>query len=223
MESPNSSSNPNQNQGNSKSQPPKLKTFVTIRKYLAAIGITLSLVEQPYPLNRFILLGFLTLAVVICSIFSFIVYDAVTFAEYTQSVYVASLTILILFVLLIFILKIEKLFELFNSCDNLVNTSKCISCQKNCSIGFANIFRNFQWHFSIKIFSIEANFHWNRSIWAKIDRICVFGHSEIDARVCSAAVFRLQLFHIFHCWCGISGIWNPSSHVVKARTEVINI
>lgn len=124
MEQQNATELENSKRETSTSQSSKLEVFEMSRKYFATMGFTPNLVHQTYPFNGSILLGFLALGSSICNAFVFIVHDAGTFAEYTNSVYTISAMTLIIVSLLILILKVEKLFELINRCDMLVNTSQ---------------------------------------------------------------------------------------------------
>lgn len=145
-----------------KAQLQKLETFETSRKYFALLGTTPSLAEQQsYPFNGTILFGFFLLASAIYCTSVFIVYDAETFAEYTQAVYTDSLATIIVIGLLDFIFKVDTLFELLNGCDKLVNTSEywlfVLLWELTISSSLLSLlYSNF---FSIKIFSIEINFH----------------------------------------------------------------
>lgn len=125
MEQQNTPEMANSQQRKSKPQKPKLKTFEIIQKNLATIAITRSLVDQSYPFNKSILCGFLALSSFIYCTLMFIIFDAKTFAGYTQSICAWSMGALIMLCLLILILEVEKLFELINGCDTLVNTSEC--------------------------------------------------------------------------------------------------
>lgn len=103
---------------------PKIMVFQTIQKNFAVAGITPDLVNQAYPLNVKILMGFLLLNAGACFNLIFTLHYAVTFAEYTQSIYVFSLVDLIIFALLIVIMKVDELFKFVDTCYNIVNTSE---------------------------------------------------------------------------------------------------
>lgn len=103
---------------------PKIRVLQLMQKNLNTIGIVRDLVDQPYPLNVKILLGFLT---VISSFFCnlmFTVREAKTFAEYTESVYMSSLAALIILALIIYLFNIAKLYSLRDGFEYLANTSE---------------------------------------------------------------------------------------------------
>lgn len=102
---------------------PKLKVFQTTQKNFAMMGISRKLATQAYPLNVRILMGFLILYSLAIFNLIYTIYYAKTFAEYTQSVYVFSLGALIILALFIVILKVNKLFELIDNCNSIVNMS----------------------------------------------------------------------------------------------------
>lgn len=116
----------NSKEKKTKSNPLKMKIFQTSQKHLATTGISPTLAMQPLPFNGRILMGFVILnAIMICDLV-YISYDAKTFAEYTQAVYSFTTAVLIFSCLLVLIFKVQNIFEFFDSCDNLVNTSKCV-------------------------------------------------------------------------------------------------
>lgn len=102
---------------------PKRKVFQIIQRNLASAGITPNLLNQPYPVNGKIFVGFLILGLFMCCNFKYTFYEAKTFVEYTQTVYVGSLAAVIFLALTIIILKVDKLFELIDECENIVQTS----------------------------------------------------------------------------------------------------
>lgn len=102
----------------------RVKIFQLSQKKFAAAGIDPSLVTQPYPFNRKILLNFLALFVsVICNLMHTF-YEAKTFAEHLQSLYMCSLTISIILALVIVLLNVAKLFNFIEISENLVNKSE---------------------------------------------------------------------------------------------------
>lgn len=103
---------------------PRMQVFQTIQKNFAIAGITPDLVNQAYPLNVKILMGFLSLNSGAYFNLAFTLYYADTFAEYTQSIYVFSLVDLIIFALLIVVLQVDKLFKFVNTCCDIVNSSQ---------------------------------------------------------------------------------------------------
>lgn len=108
----------------SKRRASKIKVFQLAREKFAILGIIPELAVQPYPLNRKILLGFSILGLSSGCIFEFTFYEAKTFIEYTQSSYMGSYMVTIIFALFIITFKMEKIFELFDDCENLINTSE---------------------------------------------------------------------------------------------------
>lgn len=126
MEQRNAAASESAKQERSKQQPPppKLKAFEINKKYFTTIGITPNLTDQSWPLNGIILFEFLMLGSAICCTFVFIIYDAETFGDYTQSVYTGSVVTFGILALVILIVKADKLFAIFNGCDEIVNTSE---------------------------------------------------------------------------------------------------
>lgn len=114
----------NSEQPKSKAKLPKCKVFEIPLKNLAIVGIRPNLAMQPYPFNAKIFMGFLALGCAIYCTCVYTIYDAKSFAEYTQSIYVCSLLALIVLILLAIIPNAEKMFELIDACDQLVNTSQ---------------------------------------------------------------------------------------------------
>lgn len=111
---------------------PDLKSFKTVQKAFAIIGIDRTLATQAYPFNWTILTGFLILGLAIISSSVYITNEAETFFNYTQSVYVVSIAILFSFLLLIQTVKVYQLFEYIDACDRLLNASKSkTQMQKN--------------------------------------------------------------------------------------------
>lgn len=117
---------------------PKIRIFQLMQKYLATIGIDLELASQPYPLNRKIFVGFMTLCFMIVTIFKYTFYEARTLSEYTQSSYMFSFAVVVMLYLLITILRMKKLAELFDDCGNIVNTRK-----RKIRIPLTNMSKNF--------------------------------------------------------------------------------
>lgn len=105
------------------SQLPKAKILEHIKKNLAIAGIVPNLVTQSYPLNGKILLGFLTLGISIICNLMFTFCEAKTFIEYTQSICIGAFMYIVNFGLFNLILNVEKLFKLFEGCENIINTS----------------------------------------------------------------------------------------------------
>lgn len=103
---------------------PRIVIFQAIQRTYAMAGITPVLLTQAYPLNAKIMMGFLLLNIAAIFNLIFTLCYAQTFAEYTQSIYVFSLMNLLIFALLIIILKVDKLFEFFNECADIVNSSE---------------------------------------------------------------------------------------------------
>lgn len=134
---------------------PRIKISQLTQKNLAIIGICPELVMQSYPLDQKILMGLSALGLTIISILKFFFYEARTFYEYTQSSYIGSVAILMFFCLFIAAFEIEKLFDLINDYENHVNASEFQSILP----GILFFSRKIKSHFSIKIFSIEVNFH----------------------------------------------------------------
>lgn len=109
------------------SQLPKMKIFQKTKKHFPTLGINPNLAMQPYPINIKILMGFMIMsAVLICNLM-YVTNDAETFAEYILPIYNISFAVMIIFLLIVQIVKVENLFELMDSCESLVNTSKCIA------------------------------------------------------------------------------------------------
>lgn len=108
------------------SQPelPKIKIFQTVREYFAIIGINRVLVDQPYPFNRRIFLGFLMFGLAITSLFTFIISQAKTFWEFAQSIYTCSAVILGICCLFILVFRVHILFKFIASFENVINTSE---------------------------------------------------------------------------------------------------
>lgn len=110
---------------NSKSKLAKMMIFQSIQKNFAAVGISSNLVDQSYPFNWKILLGFIALVSYFISNLMYTFCEAKTFAEYNQSMYMSALTITIIFALIIVLVNVTKLFNLMNGFENLANTSEC--------------------------------------------------------------------------------------------------
>lgn len=104
--------------------PSKMKVFHLTRKKFATLDVTPDLSLQSYPINGKITLIFLLLSsFFICNlVFAFL--EAKTFTEYTQSIYMGSLAVLIIFCLAIIVFNMEKLFEVINDVENIVNASE---------------------------------------------------------------------------------------------------
>lgn len=107
-----------------KSQIPKLKILQLSQMNFAAIGISRNLVDELYPFNEKVSLGFLTVVLSIIFDLMYTIREAETFAEYNQSVYMSSLAITIIFALAIILLNVTKLFTLIEKFENLSNSSK---------------------------------------------------------------------------------------------------
>lgn len=114
----------NTKQHQTQSKLSKLKIFQLCQKHFATIGISPNLVMQAYPINVKIFMAFVMNHVTIISNLVYVVREAKTFAEFTQSIYFISMALLIIFALMIIILKVDKLFELIENFDRMVNTSK---------------------------------------------------------------------------------------------------
>lgn len=113
---------------NSGQKPPsKMKAFKTIRKNFAMAGISPKLATQSYPLNGKIRMHFLILGSAFTLTSMYISNIAETFSEYTQSIYFATVVLLYIFSLVILILSVDKLFDLINCFDCMINASKCNS------------------------------------------------------------------------------------------------
>lgn len=127
----------NSNQNQSKSKLQKRKVFRIPLKIFATLGIRAKLAKQAEwensPLNGKIFMGFLICGCALSWTFVFMLYDAKTFLEYAQTIYTCTFGTLMTVSLLVIVLKVEKLFEIINGFDTLVNTSKlngkCSLCQ----------------------------------------------------------------------------------------------
>lgn len=109
------------NKENPTTKQPKMKIFQLTQKNFFSVGVHPSLSHQPHPFTGKIVIGFLiTSSNVVCNLV-FAIFKAETLVECTQSIYMGSLAILIIFILLIIIFNVEKLFQIINDCENLVN------------------------------------------------------------------------------------------------------
>lgn len=101
----------------------KIRIFRLTQKNFAAVGISRNLVDQPYPFNQTILLGFLILmSSLICNlVYTFC--KSKTFAEHTQSTYMCSCAAVIIFTLIFVLLNVNEFFNLISGLENLANTS----------------------------------------------------------------------------------------------------
>lgn len=107
---------------------PKMKIFQLTQKYLATAGICPNLVQQQYPFNRKIFMGFFILILYIFCSMMYLFYTSKTFTENTRTIFMCSLAALIFLVLLILIFNVEELFKVINDCETIVNTGEC--CEK---------------------------------------------------------------------------------------------
>lgn len=122
----------NSEQEASTSHPPKQRrAFELIEKNFAIVGITPSLVHQPYPLNGAILFGFFLLGLDILCVLLFVLNDAESFAEYTQCAYIISIMTSLILVLLSLIVTVKELFEFIDDGNDLFNTSKFNTVESN--------------------------------------------------------------------------------------------
>lgn len=106
---------------------PKIQKTEILRltlKNFAAVGFTPDLIDQPYSLNRKILLGFLLLTSSIICNSMYTIREAQTFGEYTQSIYMFSLAALITLVFVTILLNVTELFSFISGVECLINTSK---------------------------------------------------------------------------------------------------
>lgn len=111
-------------QASSMSKLSKIMVFQLLQKNFAAIGISRNLVDQKYPLNWKILLGFFALTLFFISNLMYTIREAKTFTEYNQSMYMSAITVTNICGLLIVVLSAAKFFNLIDGFGNLSNTSK---------------------------------------------------------------------------------------------------
>lgn len=110
---------------NSKRKPSKLKILQLTQMHFATAGICPKLVEQPYPINGKIFMGFFILTFdIICGMI-FLFYEAKTFTENTRTTFMCSLAVLIFLSLLILMFNAKELFQAINDCEKIVNTGEC--------------------------------------------------------------------------------------------------
>lgn len=102
----------------------RLKILQTVEKKIVATGIDRNLMNQSFPFNGKILLGFVILNLGLISMFVYVFNCAQTLAEYAQSIYMSSIGVLVFTALIIILLNVKKLFNLIDSCEDLVNTCK---------------------------------------------------------------------------------------------------
>lgn len=179
-----------------RTQSAKCKVFEIPLKNFAIVGIDSNLATQTYPLNGKIFMGFLILGYGICASLTYLIHDAKTFAEYTILIYACSFVTLLGFILLVIIIKVEKMFDLINACDQLVNTSKCRN------IHFSQIFFSF-WKmccfcFRMEIRTVEIHLQWGHSARTKIWQNYIFRNGKNVAALHSADIPLLQLFHVLY-------------------------
>lgn len=103
---------------------PKMKIMQFVQKILATAGISRTLAAQAYPLDRKISIGLLILVATLASNILYIIHVANSFFEYTQAGYMISMAIVAASFLLILVLKANRLFELIENFENLINTSE---------------------------------------------------------------------------------------------------
>lgn len=103
----------------------KLKIYQVIQKNFATLGICPNLTMQPYPINGKIFIGFQILISGIYFLLMYIFNDAQTFIEYTQTIYICSCATLMSIAFIIILINVEKLFNLINNCEKVINTRMC--------------------------------------------------------------------------------------------------
>ena len=111
----------NSNRTKLDSSMPKLMIFKLIQKNFKVVGIESSLVEQKYPFNRKILVGFLMVSISFLWNVMSTLYEAKTFVEYTQLIYMCSLAALIILALAIVLFNVVKMFSLIDKGEYLTN------------------------------------------------------------------------------------------------------
>lgn len=131
---------------------PIMRSFKTVRKNFAWLGICPELVQQSYPFNLRVIMALTVIAAGVSFVGLYVYNDAETFIDYTQSVFVAAAGSLVLFLQLILVFKVEKLFEFIDRCDAMLNQSKC-----KCFVANSLAFIHSNKIFSIKIFVNKIN------------------------------------------------------------------
>lgn len=106
------------------SERPEFRAFRTSREYFTILGISPILIDQPYPFNRKIIVGFLILALASTSNILYVIYKAETFGEYTQSIYLCSVSAIGSFGLAMLVFRVESLFTYILNFENVINTSE---------------------------------------------------------------------------------------------------
>lgn len=103
---------------------PKLIILKTVQEKLTLVGISPKLVTQSYPFDWKMLMTFLEIGVGLSFVGMYVSKYAETFIDYTQSVFLGAAGSLVVFILMVLVLKVKKLFEFFNRCNSIINTSK---------------------------------------------------------------------------------------------------
>lgn len=109
----------------SSSQSKRIEIFQTFERKFTFIGIGRSLASQKYPINERILIGFIIFGSATGSSVIYIFYEAKDLNDYTLSTYILSVCILSLFLFAISIFKVQHLYSMKISVENLSNASQC--------------------------------------------------------------------------------------------------
>lgn len=124
MDNSNSNSKTQNNQKESQPESPNVKLFRNIQSIFMILGIKPISIEQSYPFNRRIFLGFILTSCGITFILVFVSNEANTFWEYTQSAYFFSAAIIATFILTHVVFRTSKIFEFITNFENVINTSE---------------------------------------------------------------------------------------------------
>ena len=106
----------NSNQTKSESSMAKLKIFKLIQENFKVVGFESSSVEQNYPFNRKIFMGFLTVSISFLWNLMTMLYEANTFVEYTQCIHMCSVSALIIFNIFLHFITIVFMWSLVTIC-----------------------------------------------------------------------------------------------------------
>lgn len=108
-----------------------MKIFQTAEKKLAILGFTPIQSLKTHPFNRRILMGSFIFTVSILSRFAFLFRLANTFMDYTESAYLIATTISISVCFVSVIFEMQKLFDIIDGFEQIVDMSKWIESIEN--------------------------------------------------------------------------------------------
>lgn len=172
---------------------PKMKVLQATKRCFAAIGITRNLSVQSYPVNRKVLIGFLTLLMTCICSFAFTFYKAETFAEYTQSVYIGAMAALINFYLINAAVNVKRLLKLFDDLTKIANTSNCF-CMQRC---FLCLIKNTKILSALKCSATGPIFTEFEQLERKSSEIIFLGMAEISPAIIIAPFCFYTYFTYF--------------------------